>query len=82
MACFAFLSILCTFLCIPRIAATPGVQGSSSTINESLASTFSYHLPQIISSEAESTSELSTLAVDLSAESLTKSSTLRDTEEF
>ena len=82
MACYAFLSILCTFLCIPCIAATPGVQGSSSTINRSLASASSYHLPQIISPEAEDILESSTLAVGLSAESLPESLTLAGTEEF
>ena len=81
MACFAIFSLLCTFLCIPRVATTPGVRSSSSTINESLTSVSSYHLPQIIGPEAESTSESSTLAVDLSAELLTESSTLRGIEE-
>ena len=81
MACFAFLSILCAFLCLPHIATTPGVRSSSSTINESLDSGPSYHLPLIVSPETECASETSTLAVDPTAEYLTESSTLNGTEE-
>src|SRR5580692_7133263 len=82
VACFAFLSLLCAFLCIPHVAATPGVRSSSSTINESLGSAPSYHLPQIVGPRAESVSELSTLLVDLAAESSLGSSTLTGTEEL
>jgi hypothetical protein len=42
----------------------------------------SYHLPQFVNPEAEDTSESSTLAVDLLAESPSESLTLTDTEEF
>jgi hypothetical protein len=82
VACFAFLSILGALLCIPRIATTPGVRSSSSTINDSLASASSYHLPRIIGPEAGNASEASTLAVDLMAESPINLPMLVDTEEF
>jgi hypothetical protein len=82
VALLAFLSVLCAFLCFPRIATTPGVRGSSSTINESLGSGPSYHLPAIIEAEAERASEASTLAVDSAAEYISESPTLNGTEEF
>jgi hypothetical protein len=82
VACFAVFSLLCAFLCIPRVATTPGVRGSSSTINEGSDSAPSYHLPQIVSLEAESIAESSTLPVDLVAESSLDSSTLAGTEEL
>jgi hypothetical protein len=81
VALFAFLSILCAVLCLPRIATTPGVRGSSSTINESLDSGPSYQLPAIINPETEHVSEESTLAVDVTAEYLSESPTLNGTEE-